>query len=42
MRPDEVIDVIADISRARHEFGWAPQVTLLDGLLDALAWIRGA
>jgi nucleoside-diphosphate-sugar epimerase len=42
MRPDEVIDVIADISRARHEFGWAPQVTLLDGLLDTLAWIRGA
>jgi nucleoside-diphosphate-sugar epimerase len=42
MRPDEVIDVIADISRARHEFGWEPQVTLLDGLLDTLAWIRGA
>jgi nucleoside-diphosphate-sugar epimerase len=42
MRPDEVIDVIADISRARHEFGWAPQVTLLDGLLNTLAWIRGA
>jgi nucleoside-diphosphate-sugar epimerase len=41
MRPDEVIDVIADISRARHEFGWEPQVTLLDGLLDTLAWIRG-
>jgi nucleoside-diphosphate-sugar epimerase len=42
MRPDEVIDVIADITRARHEFGWEPQVTLLDGLLDTLAWIRGA
>jgi nucleoside-diphosphate-sugar epimerase len=41
MRPDEVIDVIADISRARHEFGWEPQVTLLDGLLNTLAWIRG-
>jgi nucleoside-diphosphate-sugar epimerase len=41
MRPDEVIDVIADISRARHEFGWEPQVALLDGLLDTLAWIRG-
>jgi nucleoside-diphosphate-sugar epimerase len=41
MRPDEVIDVIADITRARHEFGWEPQVTLLDGLLDTLAWIRG-
>jgi nucleoside-diphosphate-sugar epimerase len=41
MRPDEVIDVIADITRARHEFGWQPQVTLLDGLLHTLAWIRG-
>jgi nucleoside-diphosphate-sugar epimerase len=40
MRPDEVIDVIADISRARQEFGWEPQVTLLDGLLDTLAWVR--
>ncbi len=37
IRPDEVIDVIADISRARHEFGWEPQVTLRDGLLDTLA-----
>jgi len=41
VRPDEVMDVIADITRARHEFGWEPQVTLLDGLLNTLAWIRG-
>jgi nucleoside-diphosphate-sugar epimerase len=42
MRPDEVLDVIADISRAQYEFAWAPCVTLRDGLRDTLAWIRGA
>ncbi len=41
MRPDEVSDVIADISRARDEFAWVPRVTLRDGLRDTLAWIRG-
>jgi nucleoside-diphosphate-sugar epimerase len=40
-RPDEVLDVIADISRARDEFGWEPRVTLRDGLHETLAWIRG-
>jgi nucleoside-diphosphate-sugar epimerase len=42
VRPAEVKDVIADISRARHEFGWGPRVTLRDGLSDTLAWIRVA
>jgi nucleoside-diphosphate-sugar epimerase len=41
-RPDEVFDVVADISRARHEFGWEPRVTFPDGLREILAWIRGA
>jgi nucleoside-diphosphate-sugar epimerase len=40
IRPDEVIDVIADISRARDAFGWEPRVTLRDGLLETLTWIR--
>jgi nucleoside-diphosphate-sugar epimerase len=40
IRQDEVIDVIADISRARHEFGWAPRVTLRDGLRETFAWIQ--
>jgi nucleoside-diphosphate-sugar epimerase len=40
MRPDEVIDVIADISRARDEFGWAPRVKIGDGLRQTLTWIR--
>jgi nucleoside-diphosphate-sugar epimerase len=42
VRPDEVIDVFADISRARHEFGWAPRVTLREGLRDTLAWTLNA
>jgi nucleoside-diphosphate-sugar epimerase len=41
MRPDEVSDVMADISRARAEFAWVPGVTLRDGLRRTLAWIRG-
>ena len=42
MRLEEVFNVIADISRARREFGWEPRVTFHDGLRDTLAWIRGA
>jgi nucleoside-diphosphate-sugar epimerase len=42
MRQDEVIDVIADISRAKAEFGWVPRVALRDGLRDTLAWVRRA
>jgi nucleoside-diphosphate-sugar epimerase len=41
VRPNEVNDVIADISRARHEFGWMPRVTLRDGVIDTLAWVKG-
>jgi nucleoside-diphosphate-sugar epimerase len=32
MRPDEVFEVIADISRARHALGWEPRVPFRDGL----------
>jgi nucleoside-diphosphate-sugar epimerase len=41
LRPDEVFDVVADISRARHEFAWEPRVTFPDGLRETLDWIRG-
>jgi nucleoside-diphosphate-sugar epimerase len=41
-RLEEVFNVIADISRARREFGWEPRVAFRDGLRDTLAWIRGA
>ena len=38
-RQDEVLDVVADISKAHQEFDWAPHTTLRDGLLETLAWI---
>ncbi len=37
IRPEEVLDVVADISRARREFGWEPRVAFRDGLRDTLA-----
>jgi nucleoside-diphosphate-sugar epimerase len=39
IRPVEVMDVFADISRARDEFSWAPSVTLREGLRETLAWM---
>ena len=39
-RPEEVADVVADISRARHEFGWEPRVPLPDGLRLTLTWMQ--
>jgi nucleoside-diphosphate-sugar epimerase len=41
LRQEEVLDVVADITRARREFGWEPRVALRDGLRDTLAWTRG-
>lgn len=40
LRPEEVADVVADISRARNTFGWEPLVTLRDGLKKTLAWMK--
>ena len=31
-RPNEVLDVVADVSKAERELGWKPQTTLADGL----------
>jgi nucleoside-diphosphate-sugar epimerase len=31
-RPDEVLDTVACIARARREFGWSPRVPLAEGL----------
>ena len=39
-RPEEVADVVADISRARREFGWEPRVPLPDGLRLTLTWMQ--
>ena len=35
-RPNEVMDVYADISKARNDFGWQPRVTLEEGLKGLL------
>jgi nucleoside-diphosphate-sugar epimerase len=40
IRPDEILEVIADISRARHVFGWEPQVPFRDGLQMTLTSLR--
>jgi len=40
MRRDEVLEVIADISRARHSFGWEPRVPFRDGLQMTLTSLR--
>ena len=40
VRVEEVFNVVADISRARQEFGWEPRVSLRDGLRETLDWIR--
>jgi len=42
LRPDEVFDAAADISRARREFAWEPRVTFRDGIRGTLAWVQGA
>jgi nucleoside-diphosphate-sugar epimerase len=36
LRQEEVLDVVADISHVRSEFGWEPRVTFRDGLRDTL------
>jgi nucleoside-diphosphate-sugar epimerase len=35
-RQDEVLDVVADISKAHQEFDWAPRTTFRDGLRETL------
>ncbi|MPZ89066.1 MAG: NAD-dependent epimerase/dehydratase family protein [Nitriliruptorales bacterium] len=39
-RPGELRHVALDISRARAELGWQPQVPLWDGLAETLDWLR--
>jgi nucleoside-diphosphate-sugar epimerase len=39
-RPAEVIDVVADISRAKKELNWAPRVVLAEGLRETMDRMR--
>jgi UDP-glucuronate 4-epimerase len=36
----DVDATFADVSRARDELGWAPEVSLSEGLRSVLAWVR--
>ncbi len=38
--PGDVEATFADISRARSELGWSPQVQLKDGLRTVIDWVR--
>jgi nucleoside-diphosphate-sugar epimerase len=40
LRQEEILDVVADISRVRREFSWEPRVAFRDGLCDTLTWIQ--
>jgi nucleoside-diphosphate-sugar epimerase len=39
-RPDEVLDVVGDISKAKAELNWTPSVRLSDGLRHTIDWIE--
>jgi nucleoside-diphosphate-sugar epimerase len=39
-RPDEPAALIADVSRLAHEVGWAPRMSLEDGMARMIAWWR--
>lgn len=39
-RRDEVMDVVADVSRAKRELGWTPRIGLRDGLRDTASWMQ--
>jgi len=39
-RREEVLDVVADISRAARELGWKPRVAFPDGVRETVEWHR--
>jgi len=39
-RREEVLDVVADISRAGRELGWTPRVAFRDGVRETVEWAR--
>ncbi len=41
-RPGEIMDVVADISRAAAEFDWQPRTSLADGIAAVVAGERSA
>jgi len=39
-RAGEILDVVADVTRAREALGWRPQVSLRNGLREVVTWTR--
>lgn len=39
-RPDDVLDVVADISRAERDLQWRPRIDLAEGLRRTIEWMR--
>ena len=39
-RPGDQPVFVADVSKARREFGWAPQVSVRDGIARLVEWVR--
>ena len=39
-RAFDVKEVVLDISRAKAEFGWQPEISLADGITDQLRWLK--
>ena len=39
-RPEEVLDVVANITRAKNDLQWTPSVKLNEGLRDTIDWMR--
>jgi nucleoside-diphosphate-sugar epimerase len=39
-RPEEVLDVVADISKANTELHWWPQISIRKGLSETIAWMQ--
>lgn len=39
-RAFDVKEVVLDISRAKEEFGWQPEISLSDGIKEQLQWLR--
>jgi len=39
-RPGDQPVFVADVSKAQREFGWAPQVSVRDGIARLVAWVK--
>jgi nucleoside-diphosphate-sugar epimerase len=39
-RRDEILDVVADISRAKTDFRWEPEIDLREGLRETIRWMQ--